>query len=367
LRRGLLPLALAVGLAALAPPALGAPRDADAAVEAAAKARYAEGFRLYNKKKYEEARAAFMQAAALRRRPAAILMVAQSSLRAGRWLEAAHQFDAYVAEQGEVPAKLKELVESGRREARTHLGRIHFEVPEGAEVSLDGDHIASLETPIDVMPGPHTVVTTHLNDKKTETVDAPEGTTIEVKPTFAPKPLVPTSDARTRPKLAPSPPETSPSAAPAESASILSPPATTWPLYVSGAVGLGGLATAAIFGGLAANAQHAVDVSFETLARNGKAGICAPGTTDKDRPQYDATCSTIARNQQLVSVNQGAFTGALIVGVSATAVAALWFVFAPKATGEKAPSSETGQGSSARLVPRVSGTSSGGAAVVGGF
>jgi hypothetical protein len=72
------------------------PKSEDAAIEQAEKARFDEGLKLYGKKRYEEARAAFLQAAAFKRRPAARLMLAQSSLKAGRWLEALKQFDAYV-------------------------------------------------------------------------------------------------------------------------------------------------------------------------------------------------------------------------------------------------------------------------------
>ena len=139
----------------LSAPALAA--GPDQAVDDAAKARYAEGVKLYNRKKYEEARAAFLQAIALKKRPAAVMMLAESALKSGRWLEAMKNFDEFTAIAGDVPQKLKDLVENGKKEARAHLGRMTFDVPEGAEVSVDGEKLAEVK-PIDVAVGTHTIV-----------------------------------------------------------------------------------------------------------------------------------------------------------------------------------------------------------------
>lgn len=365
-----------IALIALAPSvAMAAPKEPagrthdDAAVDEAAKARYAEGLRLYGKKRYEEARAAFIQSKALKRRPAATLMLARSSLKAGRWLEAVRTFDAYVAEVGAVPPRLQSIVDNGRREARTHLGTMRFDVPEGAEVSLDGERLASIETPIDVMPGPHMVDVTHRGETKTEMVEAQPGSTVEVKPTFVPKALVPAPDTRTRPTPPPPPPEPTAEAQHPESPSILSAPATTWPMYVSGAVGLGGLAAAAIFGGLKANASHAVDVSSEAIVREQKSPAdCARGIPgpEGDPNRYSDTCLTLRRNQQIASMHQRAFTTSLVVGLSGTAIAVGWFLLAPKESGKKASSTGSAEDLTPRVVPWV-GVNNGGATFEGRF
>jgi hypothetical protein len=370
LSRGLFVLGMiGLGVVAHVPLADAAPKEPpgragdDAAIEDAAKVRYAEGVRLYSKKRYEEARAAFVQATALKRRPSTLFMLAQSSLKSGRWLEAVKNFDAYLAEVriGEAPPKLKEIVNDGRREARTHLGQLRFEVPEGAEVTLDGEKVASVETPIDVMPGPHAVVITHRDEKKTQTVEALPGTTVEVKPSFVPKALVPTSDTRTRPTPGPVR-STAPSTAAEtqQESTILSPPATIWPLYLAGAVGLGGLTAAAIFGGLHANAQHAVDVASETLRReNQTIAAC-----DQGLPAYEETCLTLRRNERFASAHQSTFSTTLIIGISATTVAVAWFFLAPK---EK---SDAPAAASRPDKPRVSpwvGQNAGGATLGGSF
>ncbi|MDF2697757.1 MAG: Thiol-disulfide isomerase [Labilithrix sp.] len=352
---------LAGALALLTPStSLAAPKSAatkapdDAAVEEAAKARYAEGFRYFTKKRYEEARAAFLQAAALKHRPAAVLMLALSSLKTGRWLDASRELDAYVAEVGEVPAKLREIVESGRREARSHLGRLRIVVPEGAEITVDGERVARGEEPFDVAAGEHVIVVVHRDEKKVETVQVGPGSTVDVTPSFVPKPLVPTSDTRTTKAAAPN---TVPSE---KSSSILSPPTTTWPVYVAGAIGLGGLATAAIVGGLAANSSHAVDVANETLVRNGQ----TRATCDQPvvAPPFDSVCRTLRDNERLSHKHEETLGAALVVGASATVFAVGWFLLAPK---ERARDAEP-RIESARIVPWI-GLSTGGAAVEGRF
>lgn len=319
-----------------------APLGEEAAIEEAAKARYAEGLKLYAKKRYEEARVAFVQASALKKRPASTFMLAQCSLQAGRYLEALKTFDAYVAEvDGDVPPKMKPVLDDGRANAKAHLGRVRFDVPSGSEVTIDGEKVASLEEPVDVMPGKHAVVITHRGEKKTEQIEATAGATVSVKPVFIPKALVPTADTRTRPTPG-NAASTNASASSASSASsssesgssILAPPQTTWPVYVAGAVGLGGLAAAAIFGGLAANSSHASEVARETLIRTGrKTSIC----DGPDRAQVSDVCVTIEHNDSVARGHKAVFQTSLIVGISGTAIAIGWFVFAPKEGSAERP------------------------------
>lgn len=380
-------LRVAIGLAvvgwAVALPsskAIAAPREpSDTAVEEAAKARYTEGLRLYNKRRYEEARAAFLQSTALKRRPAATLMLAQSCLKAGRWLEASRAFDAYLAEVGgssELPPKLRDIVENGRRDTRARLGRMRFDVPEGSEVTIDGERVSGpLDAPIDVMPGSHTVTVGHRDEKKTETVEVSQGATVDVKPAFVPKPLVPTSDTRTRPT--PSPPprratDTSETTPETSGPSLLAPPETIWPVYVAGVIGLGGLAAAAIFGGLHANSSHGVEVATQTLTRNGKSvQSCASGTgwatadgqaEPDEQAKYSETCISLAKNERLARDHQQNFGISLAVGLSGTAIAAAWYLVAAKERGEK-PTTE----GKPLVIPWASPGGGGGATVQGRF
>lgn len=341
------------------------------AVEDAAKARYAEGTKLYNKKKYEEARAAFMQAIALKKRPAAVMMLAESALKSGRWLEAVKNFDEFVAMQNgaELQPKLKDLVENGRKEARAHIGRFTFDVPDGAEVTVDGEKLPDLK-PLDVAVGTHEVTVTHRQETKTLQVPAEAGKITDVHPSFVPKAIIPT-DTRTRPTpLAPKP-ATPTSPAADEGPSFLSPPATKWPLYTLGAVGIGGLATAAVFGGLAANARHGVEVMQQTIARNAKPGAtCSDADSFKDAAKgqsitdFQATCDSLTRQQHFADIHQGVFQTSLIVGLAGFAGAVAYFFVAPK---EGAVSDAPKENKESTLVIPWAGLGGGGVNIEGRF
>ena len=295
-------------------------RRDDAALSEAAKTRYKEAFGLYSKKRYAEARAALLQATALERRPAYLLLLALSSLKLKRYVDAARELRAYLAEVDDVPAKVKPLVDDAKAELQEHLAKIRVDAPEGAEVSVDGERIDATE-PFEVSAGEHTVDVTYRGQKRSETVDVDAESTAVVAPSFAPKPLVAASEPRARP-TGPAPEE-----AP-NTPNWLSPPETVWPGYVAGAIGLGGLACAAIFGGLAANSSHAVDVSNETLKRNGQTPeACTQSTPD---PAFASTCSALGRNTTLADEHAGVARASLVIGGAASAIALGWFFFAKK-------------------------------------
>src|SRR5713101_3208360 len=87
-------LMLAAASVAVAVPRAHA-QDKDAVVEMARR-RFQEGVKYFDQKRYEEARAAFLQAYALKRHPAVLLNLAQCELRSGHNLEAARHFAAYL-------------------------------------------------------------------------------------------------------------------------------------------------------------------------------------------------------------------------------------------------------------------------------
>src|SRR3954464_2733785 len=70
----------------------------------AARARFQEGVEFYDKGQYEKARAAFLQAYALRKHPAVLLNLAQSSLKASHHLEAVRYFQQYLREAQNISA-----------------------------------------------------------------------------------------------------------------------------------------------------------------------------------------------------------------------------------------------------------------------
>jgi hypothetical protein len=150
-------LLAAAGFAVTAPPARA--QDNKDAVTDMARRRFQEGVKFFDQKKYEEARAAFLQAYALKHHPAVLLNLAQSEIRSGHPLEAARHFSAYLRESPGASGPERSEAEKGLAAARTKLGRIHVVVPTGAEVVVDGESVgqAPFSEPIDVMPGTHTV------------------------------------------------------------------------------------------------------------------------------------------------------------------------------------------------------------------
>jgi hypothetical protein len=149
-------LLAAAGFAVAAPPASAQEKDA---VTETARRRFQEGVKFFDQKKYEEARAAFLQAYALKHHPAVLLNLAQSEIRSGHPLEAARHFSAYLRESPNASPAERGEAEKGLAAARTKLGRIHVVVPTGAEVIVDGESVgqAPFTEPIDVMPGTHSV------------------------------------------------------------------------------------------------------------------------------------------------------------------------------------------------------------------
>ena len=59
---------------------------------------FQEGVTFYDAKDYEKARAAFLQAYALKKHPSVLLNLAQSELRSGHEADAAQHFDQYLRE-----------------------------------------------------------------------------------------------------------------------------------------------------------------------------------------------------------------------------------------------------------------------------
>src|SRR5262249_4659779 len=73
-------------------------QPADDPVTIQARARFKEGVDFYDKGQYENARLAFLQAYALKKHPAVLLNLAQSSAKAGHALEASKYFQQFLRE-----------------------------------------------------------------------------------------------------------------------------------------------------------------------------------------------------------------------------------------------------------------------------
>lgn len=133
---------------------------ADDALTEMARQRFQEGVKFFDQKKYEEARAAFLQAYALKRHPAVLLNLAQSELRANRPAEAARHFAQYLRENPNPSSLERQDAERGLVEARAKAGRVSISVnAAGADVFIDDEFVgkAPLPEPVDVSVGAHRI------------------------------------------------------------------------------------------------------------------------------------------------------------------------------------------------------------------
>src|SRR5579859_3658885 len=112
--------ALLIALTPLLSPSFAQGQD-DPTVKAA-RARFNEGVEFFDKGQFENARAAFLQAYALRKHPAVLLNLAQSSLKAGHALEAAKYFQQYLREATTISSAQRNDAEKGLAEAHTKVG-----------------------------------------------------------------------------------------------------------------------------------------------------------------------------------------------------------------------------------------------------
>jgi tetratricopeptide (TPR) repeat protein len=147
---------LSPSLVSAAPPAH-ASTDDDATV-AMARERFKEGVSYFDQKQYDKARAAFLQAYALKKHPAVLLNLAQSELRSGHEADAAKHFAAYLRESKDASDAEKQAADAGLTAAKVVVAEVELGVTErGAEIYVDGSLEGNSPLPgaIYVTPGSH--------------------------------------------------------------------------------------------------------------------------------------------------------------------------------------------------------------------
>ncbi len=177
------PIALTLALAFVAPAALaqGAPPANDAVTEIA-RQRYQEGVKDFDGGRWEEARAAFLQAYALKRSPAILLNLGLSELRAGKYYEdAGNHLQQFLRELPGASPDQRATAEKGVAEVKRHSGLLVVVVDaNGADVSLDGATVgrSPLLDPVFVKPGKHTVFAVYQGKSSASVVEAKAGATV---------------------------------------------------------------------------------------------------------------------------------------------------------------------------------------------
>lgn len=326
--------------------------QADDPVTTQARARFKEGVDFYDKGKYEEARLAFLQAYTLKKHPAVLLNLAQSSAKAGHPLEAAKYFKQFLKESTTASPQQKKDAESGLAEVRQKLGRIEVSAPTGSEITLDdGERIgtAPLSEPIDVEPGPHTIRTPNDSVKVIATVGQKVEAKLGVASSTTPAvvPVTPPPSTTTTPPPSNPPPSTGnegntgttnppPSGdQPTKKTNLLSPPENMVPVYAGLVVGVGGLVSAIVFAAFKADAQSKADAVANDIRRAASLrgissqGVCSSSNAQVQR-DFGAACKTLRDNNDKVDTNATIANISLVVMGVGFVTAAGWYLFAPK-------------------------------------
>lgn len=190
LRARTLALALCIptlaGASILATPSVALAQD-DPMIKMA-RERFQEGVKYYDQKRYEEARAAFLQAYALKKHPAVLLNLAQSEVRSGHDADAAKHFAQFLRDNTEATAAEKKDADGGLAMAKARIEEVKLAVDQaGAEVFVDGqsEGFAPLPGPVYLMPGSHTLEARKGGKTTSQTVSATAGSSATVNLSFA--------------------------------------------------------------------------------------------------------------------------------------------------------------------------------------
>ncbi len=288
----------AVLLAALVPTVAMAQADA---AKAEAMRRYQEGIAAHEKGKEEEAYLKFSQAYVVVKAPRILFNLARAEQITGRLLDAVVHYKEYVAwpEHPHVTKATREKAGAFLSEVRARLGRILIDAPAGATIAVDGQELAgrSVDEPIDVMPGSHTIAARLGERSATVTVVAAAGVATRALLQFeSPAPSVapiPVAASSARPIAAP------PAAAASDTASAAPstiPPARTVVRWTSAGVALVGMGVGV---GFAINANGKADdyASYRASHPNACAVVtnaaCVEEQSLRDDHSRSATISVI--------------------------------------------------------------------------
>jgi hypothetical protein len=377
------------------------------AVTDMARRRFQEGVKFFDQKKYEEARAAFLQAYALKHHPAVLLNLAHSEIRSGHNVEAARHFATYLRDPPpSATAAEKAEAEKSLASARSKLGRIQVSVATGAEVVVDGESLGQAPLPeaVDAAPGNHTVEA-RLGGRSTSTsVTVTLGKTATASlavdgnaPPAAPPPPPPPPQPAATPTPPPPPPETPeappPQPEPPKAGNMVD---TSVQLSTSGREGffswLGhspvGLVGVGLTGiglgvgiGFALNASKASDNADSVAAAiqaqidgDNKMGnktpsnVCSPSVSPQVAARYQKACGVLSddfdKRDSDKTIATAGFVGAGIGLVTVT----VGYLVSSKSSTSKAtlPSKNVAQAPSAVVVPVIS-THESGIAILGRF
>lgn len=185
---------------------------ADDDATAAARERFKEGVSDFDQKQYEKARAAFLQAYALKKHPAVLLNLAQSELRSNHERDAAQHFSEYLREATDASQAERDAAQAGLTSAHAAICEITLSTEPDADVSVDGtlQGQSPLSAPLFLDPGTHTLQVKKGERVVNQTLTAKAGETREIKLKLPPEAAVAVAPKAAPPSTAPSPPSSAP-------------------------------------------------------------------------------------------------------------------------------------------------------------
>ncbi len=332
-------------LLAFAPAVAAIPARAQSAAEDPttdmARARFKEGVGFYDKGQFEQARASFLQAYALKKHPTVLLNLAWSCLKSGHTLEAEHYFKQFLTEGKDITDKQRADANDGLNQSHAKLGRIEVAAASGTEVTVDGDRAGTtpLTDPILVEPGAHTVKfkgPDGATDTDSVTVLAGEKAIVRFAKTASAAPVAaaPTAPAAGTDTEAAAPPpapaEEAPKPAeppPAKEAASVSPhrdllsaPETIAPVIVGGVIVAGSAALAIVMLVSKQTAQNKANDTAAQIAEHGGTS-CSPPSLGADATTTIDKVTTACGEYQNDNkdVNTDATIGNIAVGVAVVA------------------------------------------------
>jgi hypothetical protein len=207
------PVMVTASLVFAAPPPVHASSDDDATV-AMARERFKEGVSYFDQKQYDKARAAFLQAYALKKHPAVLLNLAQSELRSGHEADAAQHFAGYLRESKDASDTERQAAEAGLAAAKVVVAEVEVSVDErGAEIYVDGALQGNSPLPdaVYVTPGSHAIEARKDGRTAASQINATAGRHLEAELEFAAKPPPPKAEPAVGPPSDVTPEPVSPS------------------------------------------------------------------------------------------------------------------------------------------------------------
>jgi hypothetical protein len=384
------PIAVAL-LLALAPAAFPSPVVAQTSTDdpttAMARARFKEGVDFFDKGSFEQARASFLQAYALKKHPSVLLNLAWSCLKSGHAFEAEHYFRQFLSDSKDISDKQRSDANDGLNQSHAKLGRIEVIAATGTDVSIDGDHAGTtpLGDPVYVDPGAHTVkfkapdgtidtssVTVLAGEKAiarlARAVTAPPPPAASA-PEATPPPPPPPNEEEEEPKAEahteakpPPPPEPEKTRG---HPGIFAPPANVVPVIVGAVFAVAG----GVVAGVMLNSKQSAQAKATALDQNITAAggkSCVPTAYPPTLGNLQQACNSYISDNNDINKDATAGNVALGVGIGALAITVIYYLAADKGGDSASSARSRTLFKSATLVPEV-GPSNGGLSLTAEF